>query len=53
VNIISSLAYRGSDKGPLNLHVQVPHKLQTAPKLWDITTEMENIPAGETAVEYN
>jgi hypothetical protein len=29
------------------------HKLPTAPKVWDITTEMENIPAGETAVEYN
>jgi hypothetical protein len=28
------------------------HKLQTASKVWDITTEMENIHAGETAVEY-
>jgi len=29
------------------------HKFQTASKVWDIGTEMENIPAGETAVEYN
>jgi hypothetical protein len=29
------------------------HKLQTASKVWDIATEMENIPARETAVEYN
>jgi len=29
------------------------HNLQTASKVWDITTEMENIPVGETAVEYN
>jgi hypothetical protein len=58
VNIISWLAYRG--RAVRRVHsifmfkvLIWAHKLQTASKVRDITTERENIPVGETAVEHN
>jgi hypothetical protein len=38
----------GSEKSPLNLQFLVLYRDTVLPKLWDRTTEIGKIPAGET-----